>query len=401
VNLGDKSVSLLAIKNDEDMKVISSVLFLGFLLFSIVSCQVKKKSSERKAPASSILLDTSRVNVQYAKGFKVKYENGICLLEIQDPQQQKKGRYHFALVPRGQRLPKIPTAYIPIEIPLRRTLCMTSLQLSNFIELNALDLVSGVTSVRHLFNPTMHKRLQEGKTFKIGIEGNFDNEIIMNVNPDVIFISPFKRGGYDTMREIGIPLVPHLGYKEMTPLGQAEWIKLIGLFTGKVKVANERFAQIEKRYNYLKALVANVKKRPVVFSGEMRGGNWYAVGGKSFLAQLFRDAGADYFLKDDLRSGGFTLDYEVVYSAAAEADYWRIVNSYEGDFSYEALQKEDTRYTDFKAFQEKGVIYCNMRKKPFYERMPTHPEEVLADFIKVFHPDYLPDYQPVFYERLK
>ena len=36
-------------------------------------------------------------------------------------------------------------------------------------------------------------------------------------------------GGYDAMRETGIPLVPHLGYKEMTPLGQAEWIKFIGM----------------------------------------------------------------------------------------------------------------------------------------------------------------------------
>ena len=85
----------------------------------------------------------------------------------------------------------------------------------------------------------------------------------------------------------------------MTPLGQAEWIKFIGLFIGQEEEANEKFAAIEKHYNDLKQLVADVKKRPVVFSGEIRGGNWYAVGGKSFLAELFRDAGADYFLKDD------------------------------------------------------------------------------------------------------
>ncbi|HBA30770.1 MAG TPA: iron ABC transporter substrate-binding protein, partial [Parabacteroides goldsteinii] len=46
--------------------------------------------------------------------------------------------------------------------------------------------------------------------------------------------------------------------------------------------------------NELKELTAEgkVQKRPVVFSGEIHGGNWYAVGGKSFLAQLFKDAGA-------------------------------------------------------------------------------------------------------------
>lgn len=97
--------------------------------------------------------------------------------------------------------------------------------------------------------------------------------------------------------EIGIPLLPHLGYKEMTPLGQAEWIKFIGLFIGQEEEANAKFAAIEKPYNDLKQLAANVKKRPVVFSGEIRGGNWYAVGGKSFLAELFRDAGAGLLLE--------------------------------------------------------------------------------------------------------
>ena len=137
------------------------------------------------------------------------------------------------------------------------------------------------------------------------------------------------------------------------------------------------------------------------FSGEIRGGNWYAVGGKSFLAELFRDAGADYFLKDDPRSGGVTLDFETVYSQAESADYWRIVNSYDGTFTYDALKSLDPRYADFRAFREKGVVYCNMREKPFYESMPMQPEIVLEDLIHAFHPDLLPDYKPTYYELLK
>ena len=90
----------------------------------------------------------------------------------------------------------------------------------------------------------MNEQLKEGKTHKIGIEGNFDNEVIMAINPDVIFISPFKRGGYDAIRNVDIPMIPHLGYKELTPLGQAEWIKVIGLLTGKSADANREFAGI-------------------------------------------------------------------------------------------------------------------------------------------------------------
>ena len=95
-----------------------------------------------------------------------------------------------------------------------------------FIEMGELDKVVGVTSTRHLFNREMNERLKSGKTAKIGIEGNFDNEVIMSMNPDLILVSPFKRGGYETLKDVGIPLIPHLGYKEMTPLGQAEWVKV-------------------------------------------------------------------------------------------------------------------------------------------------------------------------------
>ena len=78
----------------------------------------------------------------------------------------------------------------------------------------------------------------------------------------------------------------------------------------------------------------------------------------------------------------------------------RTPSSSDEKFSYETLGESDPRYRDFRAFREKGIIYCNIRKHPFYESMPMEPEVVLADLIKAFHPDLLPDYQPVYYKRL-
>jgi iron complex transport system substrate-binding protein len=54
---------------------------------------------------------------------------------------------------------------------------MTSLQLSNFIKLGAVNKVTGITSSRHLFNKEMKERLKSGAAQKIGIEGNFDNDL--------------------------------------------------------------------------------------------------------------------------------------------------------------------------------------------------------------------------------
>lgn len=376
-----------------------------FLLLT-ASC-VSKGNQQEKESAKSQQAIAANSDVQilpaYAEGFQPTYKDGYILIDIHDPQNEESTRFQYALVPRGTQPKGIPAGYTVIETPVRSVICMTSLQLSNFIKLGVEDRVVGITSTRHLFNRTVNEQLKSGKTAKIGIEGNFDNEVIMSINPDLILISPFKRGGYETMKDVGIPLIPHLGYKETTPLGQAEWIKFVGLLLGIEQEANDKFSAIEKRYNELKALTTEgkIEKRPVVFSGEIHGGNWYAVGGKSFLAQLFKDAGADYFLKDDDRSGGVTLDFETVYNQADEADYWRIVNSYPGTYSYDALREQDPRYADFRAFQEKGVIYCNMREKPFYESMPTEPEVLLADLLHIFHPNLLPDHTPVYYARLK
>ena len=45
--------------------------------------------------------------------------------------------------------------------------------------------------------------------------------------------------------------------------------------------------------------------------------------------------------------------------------YWRILNSYPGEFSYEALKASEPRNELFKAYQEKKVIYCNMKQTAY------------------------------------
>jgi iron complex transport system substrate-binding protein len=231
--------------------------------------------------------------------------------------------------------------------------------------------------------------------------------MVLAANPDVIFISPFKRGGYDAIKETGITLVPHLGYKEIDPLGQAEWIKFVGMFIGKEREACDIFAGIEQRYNELKSKVqsslqsSKFNALPTVTSGEMHYGNWHAVGGKNYLAQIFRDAGADYVIKDD-ETAGEDVEFEKMYEMAADADYWRILNSFAGDFSYEALKASEPRNELFKAFREKKVIYCNMKQQAYYEITPVEPDVLLKDFVAIFHPDLVEqDYTPKYYRLLK
>ena len=289
--------------------------------------------------------------------------------------------YHFALVTSDEQ--HVPDGYTKVRVPIKNTICMTSLQLSNFTILDAHDVVKGLTGTKNLFNEDILRRVKDGRIVKIGMEGNFDTEMVLAANPQVIFISPSKRGGYDAIKE------------------QAEWIKFVGMFIGKEQEANEVFAGIESRYNTLKEKAATATTRPTVLSGEMHYGNWHAVGGKNYLAQIFRDAGADYVINDEETSGE-NLEFEKMYSLAANADYWRILNSFPGEFSYEALKASEPRNELFKAFKERKVIYCNMKQTPYYEISPVQPDVLLKDFVAIFHPELIePDYEPKYYKLLK
>lgn len=382
------------------MKKILFFCLIGVVLFS--SCGAGRKQGQNVEMDS--LADESP---RYAKGYSVKVlDNGIRLIDVADPQDDEEKMpvsYHFALVEKGHE-GEVPEGYTKVEVPIERTLVMTMLQLSNFTALDALDIVRGITGTKNLFNKDIRQRVKDGRIVKIGMEGNFDTELILAAHPEVIFISPFKRGGYDAIKETGITLIPHLGYKELTPLGQAEWIRFVGMFIGKEHEADSIFAGIESRYNSLKQKVEDHKsdtKLPTVFSGEMHGGNWYAVGGKNSLAQIFRDAGAQYVFDND-DTGGVNIEFEEMYAAAANADYWRILNSYEGDFSYDALKASEPRNELFKAFKEKKVIYCNMKQTPYYEKSPVMPDVLLSDLVAIFHPELMPvDYEPTFYRMLK
>lgn len=391
------------------MKAYFSFLMIVFVVIAS-SCGGGKNSANGLALTEADSLGSAP---RYAKGYSVKVlDNGVRLIDVADPQDDEEKMpvsYHFALVDKGLDV-EVPEGYTKVEVPLERTLVMTMLQLSNFTALDALDIVRGITGTKNLFNKDIRQRVKDGRMVKIGMEGNFDTELILAAHPEVIFISPFKRGGYDAIKETGITLIPHLGYKELTPLGQAEWIRFVGLFIGKEHEADSIFAGIEHRYNDLKEKVANNSHpsqggagegAPTVFSGEMHGGNWYAVGGKNSLAQIFRDAGARYVFDND-DTGGVNIEFEEMYAAAANADYWRILNSYEGDFSYDALKASEPRNELFKAFKDKKVIYCNMKQTPYYEKSPVMPDVLLSDLVAIFHPELMPaDYEPTFYRMLK
>jgi iron complex transport system substrate-binding protein len=373
----------------------NTYVFFSFIiiLLSLNSCQsgIKENVSQSKQ-------NYKKMQLEHAQSFELSDAGGYKLLKIY--RKRKKDDFYeaFALVPEGGKAPENDMQSIPV--PCKKIICLSSTQLTYFFALDDINDIVAINSSRHLFNKAMNARIEQGKVKRVGKEGHFNIELIAGINPDVIFVSPYKAGGYDALKNLGIPLVPMAAYDEKTPLGRSEWVKMIAPFIGKEKEADSIFNQLSKRYTGLQKLAAKVKKRPTVFSGKMRSGTWYIPGGKSFYANYFRDAGAQYII-DDEKQGAYPLDFESVYTKAAQCDYWRILVPEPTGFDRKALISQDTRYGDFKAYQEGNVIMCNIREKPFYEQNAMKPDVILADYIHFFHPELLPKHRPEFYELLK
>lgn len=375
------------------------VLIIVFGLLACFSCQSnsnKSQTDEQNSPKASNY-------TSYAKGFRVEQHEGWRLLEICDPQTESDtSPFQFALLEEGATPVDVPVGMTQIQLPVKSVICTTTLQLSPFLKLQALDVVSGVMSAKRLFSEELKQRMKDGRITKIGREGVFDVERIMAMQPSVILVSPSKRGGFDALAELGIPLVPYMGYQETSPLAQAEWIKFVGILLNQEQEADSIFSSIKKNYLAACSLVASdaSQQKPSVLYGKMHGDNWYAMGGESFISRICRDASAHYFLSDDDRSGGVNLDFEDVYAKASEVDFWIVQSKGREAITYEALGAEDERYVDFRPWKEHHIITCDMGNTPFNELSPMEPDTVLLDFIHAFHSDILKDYQPKYYKVL-
>lgn len=342
----------------------------------------------------SVLQHTERysdsIEIKYAKGLKVEYHKDGIHVTISNPDPSAKTSKAKTFIIRKYS---------------SRFICTTALQLGNFEVLGLEDDIVGINSLRHIFSLKMLDQLETGKTITIGKEGHFDIESVIAAKPDYILVSASKFGGFEALKESGIPLIPHHGYKETNPLGQAEWIKLIGLLTGETKRANAVFSDIESKYLTLKHEVEKVypdkTTLPTVISGRQLRDGWYFVGGRSYMSQIFHDAGVEYIMKENNESGGVTQDFETVYAKGINADYWQTDGSFNGEFTMQTLAAEDERYTTMNAFKKGKVVFCNLSQTPYRELGGVQPHYLLADFVKAFHPEILPHYEPRYYKILK
>lgn len=290
----------------------------------------------------------------------------------------------FVLIPEGEDPDSLPIG-TEIRTPVSNSMVFSSVYAGAIDELGAVEAIKGVCDASYFKIPAIAARLRDGSVIDAGNSMSPSIEAITMLGPDVILRSAFQNATSGALESSGVPVIECVDYMEKTPLGRAEWIKLLGLLYGRRDRADSIYNNVVASYNAVKQMADTVAHRPKVISETVTDGVWYVPGGGSYMARLFADAGGDYPWTDDNSAGSLPLDFAAVYDRAADADIW-LVKTYGKDLTLPDLKSIYPLNDRFKAFSSGSVYACNTEATMLFEDFPFHPEKLLREYYTIFHP---------------
>lgn len=369
-------------------------VLIGLVLCFTFGCNVKQGSTDHQSLSTD--------SISYASGFTVQHFEDYTSVEVRDPWDSTRILQRYLLVDRDlSAVPgNLPKGTV-VRTPIRNIVVYTSVHAAIIDQLNEADKVIGVCEPRYMDTPSIQEGLGAGKIADLGEATAPNIEKIIDIGAEIIIASPFQNAGYGPAEKLGIPIIEAADYMESLPLGRTEWIRFYGLLFNKAAMADSIFRETEQRYLALKELTKTVTNRPTVISEKKFGSSWYMPAGDSYIAHLYKDAGADYLFKDLPGAGSTPLAFETVLDKAIHSDIWLIKYNQANDMTYKDLRTEYTPYENFDAFKNRRIYTCNTGVVPYYEEFPIHPDYLLKDLVWVFHPELLPDYTPRYYRKME
>lgn len=373
--------------------------FYFFLTFWVTVLLLSACGGKSSTASGSAQGDT--IPLHYSSNLSlIDYEDCI-VAQLRNPWDTAKILHTYVLVDKKQPLPQELPQGTLVRTPLSKAVIYSSVHCSLLKDFGALNSIGGVCDLKYIKLPEIEEGCRKGTIADVGDGMNPNIEKIIDLHPDAILLSPFENsGGYGRVEKLNVPIIECADYMETSSLGRAEWMRFYGLLFGKKTEADAMFAAVERNYKDLQELVKPISFAPSVMCDLKTSSTWYTPGGNSTIARLYADAGANYIFREDTHSGSLPYPFEVIFEKGQQTDFWLIRYNQPVDKTYGELEKEFAPYAGFRAFKERNIYGCNTNRVPFYEETPFHPDWLLKDLIKIFHPSLLEGYELRYYNKL-
>ncbi len=366
------------------------LLFTLLYLFIFVSCG----KQENVKPSLS---NSNKNEVEYAQNFKIFRQKHITEIQIVNPENNSIEK-RIICYSSEQYIPKKNEHIIYIKIPVKGMVCLSSTHIGMLNKINALDVVKGIENPAYINNKYILSRVKQQKVNVLGSIETINPERILNTQANIIMYSGFGKAlaNEDKLQKLHITAVANYDWKEIDPLGKAEWIKIFGVLTNQSKEAETYFNKIKNEYLKLKSQAKKLTISNQLLAGSMIGDSWYMPAGDSYLAKIFRDAKIDYVAKETKGIGSYSVSLEKSIRNYHNATYW--INP--GAKNKKELLSFNKRYSYFKAYKE-NKLFCYSQNPNFYwENSAIEPQKLLNDLIIISHPDEYSG-KLYFYKKLK
>jgi len=367
-------------------------------LCSCLSDPSRKKSSVDK---SGIIR-----NIE-ASGFTIQQKESWQKLTVANPWQKSTDNiFEYHLMKCGEKIPDELSGQQVIFTPVKRVICLSTTHIGFLDALGEVSSIVGLSGTNYLTNPEVKKGVSEKRIREVGYEQGLNYEMILQLKPDVVFaygVGAEINTQINKLHDLGIPVVLVGEYLEQSPLAKAEWLKFFGAFFGKEVVAGSSFEKIRSNYQKIKSNVAKVQDRPAVLTGLPFKDTWWIAGGQSNLAVLIKDAGGKFLWRENRSKEAFPVSLEEVFLRAANADFWINCGSVNNKSELLAF---DSRYSDLPAVKNQRIYNNNLRAVPgggndYWESGVVHPDLVLSDLVKIFHPEISIKGDLYYYRRIE
>jgi len=381
------------------------ILLSGLFLACSTSSSLYEKSETQFAGKD---LFTEKTKIAHAKGFIIDYHDNYKVVKILSPFEKSTDTMTYVLLQRGTPKPKGYAESQVIEIPLRSLVVMSSMHIGLVGFLEAEDILTGMGNLKYVSSPKVLERIKAGKVVEVGKDQGINEELLVTMHPDLIMAigSPVSKiNRYQSLKQAGIPVMINSEWIETTPLARAEWAKLLAALLNKEAVINKKFREVEKEYNRLANLAKKATAKPSLITGMNSKDSWFVPNGNSYVCKFLQDAGGSYHWANTKATGSLPLSFETVYPVALKADYWLNVSI--GNIQTKAdILAKDSRYADFHAFKSGQIYTYNKRfnaqgANDYWESGVVNPHHVLADLIKILHPELLPNHELIYYKQVR
>jgi iron complex transport system substrate-binding protein len=363
---------------------------------------------EKYDPQTDYFPDKTRL--KYATGFKVEYFKHYKVVSVTNPWPNATEQFRYVLVQCGTPKPAGFDGAQVFTIPAKSFVGRSATLLPHVEALELADRLVGFDSLRSINTAAVRAAIQQNKVAEIGTGGGAMNvEKVLDLSPDLAITHGNGNPQTDVhpkLLEVGIKVAVQAEYMEATPLGRAEWIKFMALFFNREATASKWFEDAAGKYEAMTGRARSVQRKPVVLFGRHIAGVWYVPGGATYDARLLADAGADYLWKDDPTNGSLQPSFEAIVDQAARADIWLWINPRTPVETFDQLLAVDPRYGELGPVKKRRVL-DNLAKvnehggNDYWEGGVANPHLILADLIKVLHPELAPEHQLVWYRHLK